>query len=137
MGRRIKQTKAGKFLREKAPEVAGVVGELLPDRGALGVVKRLLLREGVDPGVVQEFEALAQSETTRRWKSDNSSHVLAKIVRPLVVLLMTVVMLCLAIADSAISTFEVRDAWASLLEVVWLSAVAGYFGLRTAEKLRD
>jgi hypothetical protein len=47
-----------------------------------------------------------------------------------------VVMLGLAIADSASSTFEVRDTWASLLEVVWLSALGGYFGLRTAEKLR-
>lgn len=136
MGRRIKNTKAGRFVKEKAPEIADVIGEVLPDRGVLGVVKRVMARHGMTAEEIQQFEALVEQERTERWKADSASHVLAKIVRPLTVLLMTVVMLGLAIADSASSTFEVRDSWASLLEVVWLSALGGYFGLRTAEKLR-
>jgi len=136
MGRRIKNTKAGRFVKEKAPEIADVIGEVLPDRGVLGVVKRVMARHGMTAEEIQQFEALVEQERTERWQADSASHVLAKIVRPLTVLLMTVVMLGLAIADSASSTFEVRDSWASLLEVVWLSALGGYFGLRTAEKLR-
>jgi hypothetical protein len=136
MGRRIKDTKAGRFVKEKAPEIADVIGEVLPDRGVLGVVKRVMARHGMTAEEIQQFEALVEQERTERLKVDSASHVLAKIVRPLTVLLMTVVMLGLAIADSASSTFEVRDSWASLLEVVWLSALGGYFGLRTAEKLR-
>ena len=39
---KIKDTGLGKWLKEKAPSVLDVAGDLLPDRGALGVVKNLL-----------------------------------------------------------------------------------------------
>ena len=42
--KKIKDTKLGQWLSEKAPEVLGVVGDLLPDSGGLGVVKNLLRR---------------------------------------------------------------------------------------------
>lgn len=38
----IKDTKLGAFLKEKAPKVLDVVGDLLPDRGALGILKNLI-----------------------------------------------------------------------------------------------
>ena len=40
--KKLKNTKLGKWLAEKAPGVLSVVGELLPDKGALGVVKNLI-----------------------------------------------------------------------------------------------
>ena len=40
--KKIKDTLLGKWLAEKAPNVLGTVGDLLPDSGALGVVKNLL-----------------------------------------------------------------------------------------------
>ena len=39
---KFKDTKLGKWLREKAPKVLDVVGDLLPDQGALGIVKNLI-----------------------------------------------------------------------------------------------
>jgi len=38
----FKDTKVGRFLREKLPEVAGSVGNVLPDQGILGVLKRVV-----------------------------------------------------------------------------------------------
>ena len=39
---KIKNTKLGAWLKSKAPNVLSTVGELLPDQGALGLVKNLL-----------------------------------------------------------------------------------------------
>ena len=47
--KKIRDTGLGKWL-EKAPNVLGTVGDLLPDQGALGVVKNLLDKE---PGLTQ------------------------------------------------------------------------------------
>ncbi len=40
--KQLKDTKIGKFLAEKAPDVLDVAGSLLPDAGLLGVVKNLI-----------------------------------------------------------------------------------------------
>lgn len=38
----FKETKVGKFLSEKAPEVLNAIGNVLPDQGTFGVVKRMI-----------------------------------------------------------------------------------------------
>ena len=40
--KKFRDTKVGKFLKDKAPEVLDVVGDLLPDNGVLGVAKNLI-----------------------------------------------------------------------------------------------
>lgn len=40
--KKLKDTKIGAFLKDKAPEVLDVVGDLLPDSGALGIVKNVI-----------------------------------------------------------------------------------------------
>ena len=40
--KKFKDTKVGKFLKEKLPEVAGSVGNVLPDQGVLGIVRRIV-----------------------------------------------------------------------------------------------
>lgn len=39
---KIKNTRIAKFLKEKAPTIFSAVGEVLPDRGALGILKKLI-----------------------------------------------------------------------------------------------
>ena len=76
---KIKNTKLGAWLREKAPNVLSTVGDLLPDQGALGVVKNLLDKEpGVDPAEAQaaiDAEIKFQENVTERWKADMGSDV--------------------------------------------------------------
>ncbi len=45
--KKLKDTKVGQWLKDKAPQVLDTVGELLPDQGALGVVKRLIDKEDI------------------------------------------------------------------------------------------
>ena len=43
--KKFKDTKVGSFLLEKAPSILGVVGDVLPDAGVLGIVKGLIEKE--------------------------------------------------------------------------------------------
>lgn len=49
--KKFKDTKLGQFLRTKAPKILETVGDLLPDKGMLGVVKRLVEK---DPDISPE-----------------------------------------------------------------------------------
>lgn len=40
--KKFKDTKVGQFLKEKSPKILDVVGDILPDSGALGVAKNLI-----------------------------------------------------------------------------------------------
>lgn len=40
--KKFKDTKVGKFLSEKAPKILDTVGDVLPERGVLGIVKNLI-----------------------------------------------------------------------------------------------
>jgi len=40
--KKFKDTKVGKFLKEKAPALLNTVGEFLPDQGGLGIVKNII-----------------------------------------------------------------------------------------------
>ncbi len=49
--KKIKDTKIGKFLSEKAPQILAVVGDVLPEQGTLGIVKNLISQ---DPDLTPE-----------------------------------------------------------------------------------
>ena len=58
MKKKLKDTAIGKFLKDKAPKVLGVVGDILPSSGALGVIKNVISKE---PDLTpEEKEALHQ-----------------------------------------------------------------------------
>jgi len=40
--KKFKDTKVGKFLSDKAPKILDTVGDVLPDKGVLGIVKNLI-----------------------------------------------------------------------------------------------
>ena len=77
--KKIRDTKLGEWLREKAPDVLDTVGGLLPDSGGLGVVKNLLnLKPDLDPEEVRtkiDAEIAFQNNVTDRWKADMSSDI--------------------------------------------------------------
>ena len=72
-----------------------------------------------------------EHEITARWQADAKSTWLASNVRPLIVLLLVATLLLFIILDSMDLAFTIRDAWISLYEVLTLTAVGGYFTLRS------
>lgn len=78
--KKIKDTKVGQWLKEKAPAVLNVVGDLLPDQGYLGIVKNLLSSDpDVTPEQEAEFEQIAfELEAADRASARNREIEIAK-----------------------------------------------------------
>lgn len=140
--KKIKDTKLGSWLADKAPGILGIVGDLLPDKGALGVVKNLLDNEpDIDPAEAQrvvDAEIKFQENVTERWKADMGSDVkLAKLIRPLTLIALMLMFMLTMTADSIDAwPFNVKDSYVSLLEILMLTAFGAYFAGRTIEKAK-
>lgn len=141
-GKKIKDTKLGGWLREKAPGILDAVGDLLPDSGGLGVVKNLIDREpDIDPAEAKmmiDAEVAYQNNVTERWKADMGSDVkLAKYIRPVTLICLMVMFMATMVADSLDNLpFNVKNSYVSLLEILMLTAFGAYFAGRTIEKSR-
>lgn len=140
--KKIKDTSLGKWLAEKAPNVLSTVGDMLPDRGALGIVKNLLDKEpGISPEEAKarvDAEIAYQNNVTERWKADMNSDVkLAKLIRP-VTLVTLMVMFCLTMVFDSIEQwpFSVKDSYIDLLQILMLTSFGAYFAGRTIEKTK-
>ena len=139
---KIKNTKLGKWLKSKAPNVLSTVGDLLPDQGALGLVKNLIDK---DPDVdtaegtaMVDAEIEFQKNVTERWKADMGSDVkLAKLIRPVTLIcLMAMFMITMFLDSLDQLPFNVKDSYVSLLEILMLTAFGAYFAGRTIEKAK-
>ena len=139
---KIKDTKLGKWLKSKAPNVLNTVGDLLPDQGALGLVKNLIDK---DPEVdtaegtaMVDAEIEFQKNVTERLKADMGSDVkLAKLIRPVTLIcLMAMFMLTMFLDSLDQLPFNVKDSYVSLLEILMLTAFGAYFAGRTIEKAK-
>jgi hypothetical protein len=142
MSNKIKDTKLGAWLKEKAPSILGTVGDLLPDQGALGLVKNLLDKEpDIDPAEAQakiDAEVRFQENVTERWKADMGSDIkLAKLIRP-VTLITLMVMFCLTMVFDSMDNwpFNVKDSYIDLLQILMLTSFGAYFAGRTIEKTK-
>ena len=141
--KKIRDTKLGAWLKEKAPQVLEVVGDALPDAGMLGILKNLIDKEdGLSPAEKKELMALAQQErieaekqVSDRWKYDTSTNSwLAKNIRPLVLLSFIVFLYLFIILDSMEIKYDVKDAWISIYETVLITTIGGYFVVRSIDK---
>jgi len=139
---KIKDTGLGKWLKRKAPSVLDTVGDLLPDKGALGVVKNLLDKEpDIDPAEAKamlDAEVQFQNNVSERWKADMGSDVkLAKLIRPVTLIaLMSMFMVTMVLDSLDQLPFNVKDSYVSLLEILMLTSFGAYFAGRTIEKSR-
>ena len=138
---KIKDTKLGGWLKSKAPGILGLVGDLLPDKGGLGIVKNLLDKEkGLDPAVAKaalDAEVEFQNNVSRRWEADMSSDVkIAKIIRPATMIVLMLFFMVMMIWDGLDESFVPKDSYVSLLEILMLTVFGAYFAGRTIEKVK-
>lgn len=143
--KKFKDTKVGKWVADKLPDVADTLGGVLPDQGVLGVVKRVVAG---DPGLSaedkMEFERLAaeeemnaQEQVTRRWEADAKGDVkLAKYIRPVTLITLTLFFMIIMVWDGLDVTFMPPENYINLLELLMLTVFGAYFAGRTIEKIR-
>ena len=140
-GKKIKDTALGSWLKEKAPNILDTVGNLLPDQGALGVVKNLLDKEpSISPEEAKarvDAEIAFQNNVTERWKADMGSDVkLAKYIRPVMMIALMVFFMCVMVWDGVDPEFMPEESYISLLEILMLTVFGAYFAGRTIEKTK-
>ena len=115
---KIKDTGLGRWLKSKAPNILEVVGDLLPDKGGLGVVKNLIDKEpDIDPAEAKamlDAEVQFQNNVSERWKADMSSDVkLAKYIRPVTLIALMFMFMGTMVMDSLDNLpFNVKNSYA-------------------------
>jgi hypothetical protein len=138
---KIKDTNLGGWLKTKAPGVLSIVGDLLPDKGGLGIVKNLLSKEkGVDPAEAKaaiQAEVEFQNNVSRRWEADMASDVkIAKVIRPATMIVLMLFFMIMMIWDGLDESFMPKESYVSLLEILMLTVFGAYFAGRTIEKTK-
>lgn len=139
--KKLRDTKVGQWLKEKAPSVLEVVGDVLPDRGVLGVVKNLVDKDPTldsqDFQAIMDLEIKAQDNVTRRWEADAKSDAkLAKLIRPIMLVLLCVFFMVMMVWEGLDPNFKPPSSYISLLEILMLTVFGAYFAGRTVEKVR-
>lgn len=130
--KKFKETKLGKFLSSKGSVLVDVIGDVLPDRGVLGVVKGLIDKDNdlptADKDMALELLKMDMAEmdaVTKRWVADAASSKLAANVRPL-----TLVFFSIAYVVGWFMHYELT-AITGLLQLIF----GAYFGSRGFEKV--
>jgi len=143
--KKFKDTKVGKFLSEKAPGILESVGDVLPDKGILGIVKNLIEKDKSLPPQDKETalallnqDTIEMQEVTKRWSSDMTSDSwLSKNTRPLALIYLTIITTLMIIVDSTGIDFDVKPGWVTLLETLLVTVYIAYFGSRGVEKYKS
>ena len=65
MKKKLKDTKLGQFLKDKAPKVLDIVGDVLPSSGTLGIVKNIIQK---DPDLTPEEKDQIHQQVVELYK---------------------------------------------------------------------
>ena len=141
--KKFKDTKIGGFLKKKAPLLLTKISDILPDKGAMGIVKNLIAGDNKIKAVDKEqaMKLIEQDisemkEVSSRWNSDmKSDSWLSKNTRPLTLIFLTASAVLMMAIDSFHLQFQVDEAWINLLKTLLVTVYVAYFGSRGAEKI--
>tara|TARA_R110001599_G_scaffold9752_1_gene48351 strand:+ start:1084 stop:1527 length:444 start_codon:yes stop_codon:yes gene_type:complete len=144
MKKKFKDTKVGKFLIGKGGVFSSLT-DSIPDKGLLGLVKNLIDKDNTLPPKdketalkLLEMDNNELVEITKRWQSDNNSDSsLAKNVRPLSLIFLTISLIVFILLDGFDINFGVDSGWIDLLKSLLITVYVAYFGSRGAEKFKN
>ena len=143
--KKLRETKVGAFLASKAPMLLKKIGEVLPDKGGLAIVKNLITSDTKIKAIDKEQamklieqDLVEMENVSKRWDSDmKSDSWLSKNTRPLTLMYLTLASTILIIIDSFHTMFDVDLAWVELLKTLLITVYVAYFGSRGAEKITN
>ncbi len=143
--KRFKDTRVGKFLQDKAPDILDGVGGLVPDGGILSVVAKAINGSDLPAEDKLEFARLAnqlevdlQQQVTRRWEADAAGRYwLPNNIRPMTLIALTVVTLTFIGIDAyGGADFDLADGHLDLLQYLTMTTFGAYFAGRSWEKAK-
>ena len=143
MKKKFKDTKIAEFLKNKAPGILNVVGDVLPNNGAFGIIKNLITKDlslsSKDKDTAMKIidqDIAEMKEVSKRWAADmKSDSWLSKNTRPMSLIFLTLMTVALIWVDSIeYASFSVDIGWVNLLQTLTTTVYVAYFGSRGAEK---
>jgi len=63
--KKLKETRLGKLLKEKAPKILDIIGDVLPSSGTMGILKNIISK---DPDLTPEQKAELHNQVTELYK---------------------------------------------------------------------
>ena len=117
--KKLKDTAVGKFLAGAGSNIIGSLGDVLPDKGVMGLVKNLIKKDPELPAEDKEKalallnqDTIEMQEVSKRWASDmKSDSWMSKNTRPMALIFLTVSMVLLIFVDSTGMEFDVDSGW--------------------------
>ena len=87
--------------------------------------------------LVANYEIEMEKNITSRWEADlKSDSWLSKNVRPLTLVFLIVCTMLLIFIDAGAISFDVKDSYVDLLQLVLITVIGAYFGGRSLEKVK-
>ena len=144
MKKKFKDTKVGKFLIGDNG-LFDKLGDVLPDKGFLGVLKNLIDTDDTLPPQdketdlkLLEMDLEEMRGVTQRWSTDMTSDSwLSKNTRPLVLIYLTFATTLFVVLDSTGHAFAINLEWIELLKTLLVTTYVAYFGSRGIEKYKS
>lgn len=138
MKKKLKDTKIGKFIADKAPQVLDVVDDFFPPAKILTQLVEPTLSEDdklAFRSLILEYQKEEEIQVSNRHEKDMSSDSwLSKNVRPITLIFLSMVVTALAIADASSLSFTISAGFVSLFTASYLTVLAFYFGGREWQK---
>ena len=118
--KKFSETRIGKFLKEKAPSLAGDIVSVVGDITGVGMLKNIGAKiknskeltpmDKEEAMFMLELDKTELEEVTKKWQSDmNSDSWLSKNVRPMTLIYLLVIFTILVIGDSINNGFQVES----------------------------
>jgi len=144
MKKKFKDTKVGKFLIGKGGVFTSLT-DSIPDKGLLGLVKNLINKDESMPQQdketalkLLEMDNNELVEITKRWESDNKSDSsLAKNVRPLSLIFLTISLIVFILLDGFDINFGVDSGWIDLIKSLLITVYLSYFDYNEEDKFKN
>ena len=139
--KKFKDTKVGKFLLSKGSDIAGIVGDVLPNNGVLGLVKNVLDKDDSMPQQDKDIalellkqDEIEMQEVTKRLSSDNE-HNVTRLVRPVSYAAMFILYMSCIFFDGNLGEFQIREQYIPSITSLFSTMTIFYFGSRGLEKV--
>ena len=111
--------------------VGGVLDNLITSKDEKLEAKRKIKE------LVANYEVEMEKNITSRWEADlKSDSWLSKNVRPLTLVFLIVCTMLLIFIDAGAISFNVKDSYVDLLQLVLITVIGAYFGGRSLEKVK-
>ena len=122
-----------------------MISNILPDQGALGMVKNLIKKDPDLPPqdketalALLEQDMIELQEVSKRWSSDmKSDSWLSKNTRPMTLIFLTVSVVIFILLDGFDIAFGINSGWIDLLKSLLITVYVAYFGSRGVEKFKS